>query len=95
MATKAAYQQKLEAQLKEWDAHLATLRAKSMQVTADARIGFEDELEKLKTRREAAHLRLEELARRSENAWEDTKEGTEKVWAEMGKAMERIAARFK
>lgn len=95
MASKAAYQQKLESQLKEWDANLATLRAKSMQATADARIRFEDELEKLKTRREAANLRLEELARRSETAWEDTKEGTEKVWAEMGKTMERIAAQFK
>lgn len=95
MASKQAYQQKLEAQLKEWDAHLENLRAKSGQVSADARISFENEMEKLKLRREAAYVRLDELAKRGEDAWEDTKEGTEKVWAEMGKAMERIVASFK
>lgn len=95
MASKDAYRQKLEAQLKEWDAHMASLRAKSAQMSADARIQFENELEKLKHRREAAYARLDELGKRGEDAWEDTKDVTEKVWAELGKSMERITAIFK
>jgi chromosome segregation ATPase len=95
MATKEAYQKKLEAQLKQWDAELALLSAKANKATADARINYENELESLRSKRAAAHETLEELRKRSENAWEDMKDGMEKVWDEMGKAMEKVAARFK
>jgi hypothetical protein len=95
MATRAAYQQKLEAQLKEWDAKLDQLNAKAQKATADARIKYENELESLKGKRAEAHKMLVELGKRGENAWEDMKDGAERVWDEMGKAMEKIAARFK
>ncbi|MGZ5096286.1 MAG: sll1863 family stress response protein [Burkholderiales bacterium] len=95
MATKEAYQQKLAAQLKEWDAKLAQLSAKAQKATAEARIKYENELESLKGRRAAAHKTFEELGKRSENAWEDMKGGAEKIWDEMNKAIERAAARFK
>jgi len=95
MATKEAYQKKLEAQLRQWDAELALLNAKANKATADARINYENELESLKSKRAAAHETLEELRKRSENAWEDMKDGAEKAWDEMGKAIEKVAARFK
>ena len=95
MATKEAYQKKLEAQLKEWDAQLALLSAKAKKATADARINYENELESLKSKRAAANKTLEELGKRSENAWEDMKDGAERVWDEMSKAIEKVAARFK
>lgn len=95
MATKEAYRKKLEAQFKEWDAKLAVLSAKAQKATAEARISYENELENLKDRRAAAHRMLEELGKRSENAWEDMKDGAEKVREEMSKAMEKVSARFK
>jgi hypothetical protein len=95
MATKEAYRKKMEAQLKEWDAKLALLSAKAEKATADARISYENELESLKRKRAAAHKTLEELGKRSENAWEDMKDGVEKVWDDMSKAMEKVVARFK
>jgi multidrug resistance efflux pump len=95
MATKEAYQKKLEAQLNEWDAKLAVLSAKAQKATADARIGYENELQSLAGRRAAAHQKLEELGRRGEDAWLDMKDGVEKIWAEMGKAIDNVAARFK
>lgn len=95
MATKEAYQKKLEAQLKEWDAKLDLLSAKAQKATADARIKYENDLESLKSKRAAARKTLEELGKRSENAWEDMKDGAEKVWDEMGKAIEKAAVRFK
>lgn len=95
MATKEAYRKKLEAQLKEWDAKLDVLSAKAQKTTADARIKYENELESLRSRRAAAHKMLEELGKRSEDAWEDMKGGAEKVWDELGKAMEKMADRFK
>lgn len=95
MASRQAYVQKLNAQLKEWDAKLDQLSAKAQKATADARINYENELESLKARRAVANRKLEELGQRGENAWEDMKDGLEKVWDELGKAVEKVAARFK
>ena len=95
MATKEAYQKKLEAQLNEWDAKLAVLSAKAQKATADARISYENDLESLKSKRKTAHQMLVEMGKRGENAWEDMKDGAEKAWDEMSKAMEKVAARFK
>jgi chromosome segregation ATPase len=95
MASRQAYVQKLNAQLKEWDAKLDQLSAKAQKATADARINYENELESLRARRAVANRKLEELGQRGESAWEDMKDGVEKVWDEMGKAMEKVAARFK
>ena len=90
-----AYQKKLEAQLSEWDAKLKQLGAKAKNATADARISYENDLEILKSKRTAAQKTLAELGKRGENAWEDMKDGMEKAWDEMGKAIEKISARFK
>lgn len=95
MATKEAYQKKLEAQLKEWDANLDVLSAKAQKTKADARISYENELESLRSKRATAHKKLEELGKRGEDAWEDMKDGVEKIWDDMGKAMEKLTARFK
>jgi len=95
MASKEAYQKKLEAQLKEWDAKLDQLSAKAQMATADARINYENELESLQSKRAAAHKTFEALGKRGENAWEDMKDGVEKAWDEMSKAIENVAARFK
>ena len=95
MATKEAYEKKLEAQLKEWEAKLDLLSAKAQKATADARIKYENELESLRSKRAAARKTLEELGKRSENAWEDMKVGAEKVWDEMSKAIDKAATRFK
>ncbi len=95
MATKEAYQKKLQAQLDEWDARLDLLSAQAQKVAADARINYEDELVSLRSRRAEAHKALAELGKRGENAWEDMKDGVDKAWDAMSQAMERVAARFK
>ena len=95
MATKEAYGKKLEAQLAEWDAKLDVLAAKARNATAAARISYEDELESLRGKRAQALSALQELGKRGEDAWEDMKDGVKKAWDDMGKAVERIAARFK
>lgn len=95
MATKEAYQKRLQAQFSEWDARLAELRAKARKASAEARIRYEDELESLERRRAAVQKSLDEFAARGEGAWEDMKSGLEKAWDEMGKAIDQVAKRFK
>ena len=78
MATKEAYLKKLEAQLKAWDAKLEVLSAKAKMAKAEARIDYENQLESLKSKRAAAYKALEDLGKRSDEAWEDMKDGMER-----------------
>lgn len=95
MATKAAYQKRMEAQLKEWDARFELWSAKAGKATASARVNYENELESLKSKRETAQKALEKLGKRGDNAWEDMKDRAESIWDDMSKSMENAATRFK
>jgi hypothetical protein len=95
MTTKQAFQQKLEAQLKEWDLKLAALTAKTQGAKAKIRSRIESEIEVLSTKRAAAQTTLRELRERTEGAWEDLKTVAEKTWEEMHEALDRVVSRFK
>jgi hypothetical protein len=95
MATKEAYQQKLHAQIKEWDAKFDLLSARAQKLTAEAQIAYQDEVVKLKARRAEANQNFEALAKRGEGAWEEMKDGLETMWRDTSKAMEDAMKRFK
>lgn len=92
---KQAFQQKLESQLKEWDAKLEQLRAKARQAKAEIRAEFEARLEALAGERAVAQEKLRELRQRGEWAWEDLKDGADEAWNELRAAIERAASRLK
>ena len=95
VATKEAYQRKLEAQLKEWDKQLDQLMAKAKKVRADARTRIEEELAGLKDKRAAAQKKFDELRHHGEGAWEELKDGVEKAWGDISDALGKAVARFK
>lgn len=95
MTEKQAFQQKLEAQLGEWDAKLEELKSKAQEAKAEIRADYEKQLEILASKRDMARTKVLELRQRTEGAWEDLKGGTEKAWDEMRKALDHIASRFK
>jgi chromosome segregation ATPase len=92
---KQVFQQKLEAQLKDWDAKLDELKAKTNEAKTELRADYEKQLEILSDKRATAQAKLQELRLRTEDAWEDLKGGTERAWDEMRKALDQIASRFK
>ncbi len=95
MASKEAYQQKLEAQIKEWDVKLEQLRAKAQMASAELRIQYENELEDLARRRKSMQKMFEESGHHSEAAWQDVKDGAEKARLEMARAMDKFSNFFK
>jgi chromosome segregation ATPase len=95
LTAKQEFQQKLEAQLKEWDAKLDELKAKAQEAKTELRADYEKQLEVLSDKRATAQAKIQELRLRTEDAWEDLKGGTEKAWDEMRSALDRIASRFK
>lgn len=95
LSPKQAFQQKLEAQLQELDMLFDKLKLQASLGKADLSTEIQKQLELLTHKRSAAQAKLNELSRRSENAWEDLKGGAEKAWDEMRNTLNQIAARFR
>ncbi len=92
---RKAYEDKLDAQLKEWNAQIALLNAKAENAKADAKIAFYKTIEALQHKQEEAGARLSKLKAAGDGAWEELKTGAEKVWDEVREAFHNAASKFK
>jgi len=92
---RKAYEEKIDAQLEEWNAQLALLRARAAKARAGAKVEYNKTLEALQHRHDEARARLHELKTSSDEAWEDFKTGAEKAWAEVKTAFHDAASKFK
>ena len=93
--TRKAYEEKLDAQLKEWSAQIALLKAKADNAKADAKIEYYKTIEVLQSRQNNAKAKLQELKTAGDEAWEDIKAGAEKAWADVKTAYHDASSRFK
>ena len=94
MSEKDAYEKKAEAKLREWQADIEKLRAQADQVSADARIEYDRQIERLVEQQKEARRQYEKLEKASGEAWADMKSGMEKSWAAMSQAMRDAMRRF-
>ena len=92
---RKAYEEKLEAQVKEWNAQLELLKAKAGNAKADAKIEYYKTIEALQSKQNEAKAKLRELKTAGDEAWEDLKTGAEKAWAEVKAAYHEASSRFK
>ena len=92
---RKAYEEKIEAQLEEWNAQIALLRTRADKARAEVKIEYYKTIEALQRRQDEARARLHELKTTSDEAWEDLKAGAEKAWAEVKTAFHDAASKFK
>jgi nucleotide-binding universal stress UspA family protein len=92
---RKVYQEKIEAQLKEWGAKIDELKAKAERSKAELKVKYESQVEDLRIKQEALEKRLKEFKESGDEAWEDFKDGLEDALDEMKKALKRAASRFK
>jgi hypothetical protein len=95
MDKRKAYEDKLDAQLKEWSAQIALLKAKADKAKAEAKNEYYKTIEVLQHKQNDARTKLQELKAAGDEAWEDIKMGAEKVWAEVKTAYHDASSRFK
>lgn len=95
MGMREAYQEKMEAQLKEWGAELEKLTARADKAKAEAKIEYYKQIEALRTKQETVRAKLEELKRAGDKAWEDIKAGVENAWDELKNALDSAFSKFK
>lgn len=96
MGTKRkAYEEKFEAQLKEWNAQIALLKAKAESAKADAKIEYHTTIETMQHKRDLAKAKLQELKTAGDGAWENLKAGAEKTWGEVKTAFHDAVSKLK
>ena len=92
---RKAYEEKLDAQLEEWNAQIALLKAKAAKARAEAKIDYNKTIEALQRRQDEVRTKLHELKASGDEAWEDIKVGVEKAWAEVKAAFRDATSKFK
>ena len=92
---RKAYGEKLDAQLKEWNAQITLFKAKAKNDEADAKIDYYKTIEALERKQDEAKTKLKELQTAGDEAWEALKTGAEKAWAEVKTAYHDAASKFK
>ena len=95
MEKRKAYEEKLDAQLKEWSAQIALLKAKADKGKTELKTEYFKTIEALQHRQDEARVKLHELKNAGDEAWEDLKTGTEKAWAEVKAAFHSAVSKLK
>jgi hypothetical protein len=92
---RKAYEEKLDAQLQEWNAQIALLRARADKAKAGAKLEYHKTIEALQRRQDEAGAKLHKLKNAGDEAWEDMKTGAEKAWDEVKAAFHAAMSKFK
>jgi hypothetical protein len=92
---RKAYEEKLDAQLDEWKAQIALLKAKADKAKAEAKIEFYKTIEALQRKQDEARAKLHELKTASDEEWEEHKTNTEKALEAFQTAFHGGAEMFK
>jgi septal ring factor EnvC (AmiA/AmiB activator) len=95
MTEKELYQQKKQAQLDEWKAEVAKLKAKAAGANADAQLKLKKQIKSLEDKIEQGKSKISEIANASEDSWKSLKEGVESVWDSLKSAVSDTAAKIK
>lgn len=95
MNDKELFRQKHQAQLDEWKADIAKLRARAAGAKADAQIEMNKHLKELDHRIHEASAKLSELAAAGEERWDAARRNVESTWGALKAGVGAAAAKFK
>ena len=92
---RKAYIEKLDAQLKEWNAKIDELKARGEKVTEEKKKEYGQQLEILHSKQETAKKKLRDLREAGDEAWQSIKTGVDHAWSELKASIEEATAKFK
>lgn len=94
MGANADYVSRMKAQLKKWDAEVDVLAAKGALASAEARIVYDEQVQALRTSRDAAQKSFQQMRAAGESAGAHMKDSMEAAWKAMQKNLERASSNF-
>ena len=92
---RKAYEKKIDAQLEEWNAQIALLKARADKAKAETKVEYYKTIEALQHRKDEAGAKLHDLKTAGDEAWEDLKTGAEKAWDDVKTAFHDAVSKFK
>ena len=95
MSKKDEYFDMMYARMEKWEAEVDKLRDRGHEMSAEARVKYDEQLKALRASRDTAHKKLQEMSAASESAWQHMQTGVDKAWASMRNALERASSQFK
>jgi outer membrane murein-binding lipoprotein Lpp len=95
MKMNDAYQQKMAAQMKEWNAQIDLLEAKLGNAGADLKLKQAGELRELRAKQRIASEKMQELGKASGEAWVQIKVTADKIWDELRTGLADAHSKFK
>ena len=95
MSKKDEYFAMMESRIRKWDAEVDSLRAKSAQMSVDARTKYDEQLKAMRASRDAAHKKLQEMRAANESAWQHMQAGLDAAWGSMKHALDKASSQFK
>lgn len=93
-ARRKAYEAKAEAQLAEYNAQMALLKAKAAKAKSDVKADHLKSIEALQKKQNTANEKLLELKGADDSGWEDLKTGAEKVWEDVKSSFRTTTAKM-
>jgi ElaB/YqjD/DUF883 family membrane-anchored ribosome-binding protein len=90
MDEKKAYQEKMQAQLKDWAAKIDVLIAKAAKAGGEKKAEYQDQIQKIQARKKVAEEKLQELRAAGEDTWVDVKEALDKISVDLRGALNKF-----
>jgi hypothetical protein len=95
MDKKEAYFEKVEAQLREWDAMWDVLKARLAKKSAEVKLEGIDLLKRLETTRGEAREKLASLRKSADANWDSLKSQADEALAYLSKGIETVRSKLK
>lgn len=80
---KVNYQHKFESQLDEWRADIDRLKERAKNASAETRLKYQENIDKLELRMDEGKAKLKDLKESGGEAWEVVKDGADSIWDTM------------
>jgi uncharacterized protein YoxC len=93
-STKQAYQQKVDAEIREWETQAELLKAKGNNLAADARLEFEKQMQKLQENKAEISAYVDKMSDKAEDAWDEVKDEAEEKWNTFSRAVGDFVSKY-
>ena len=92
---KETYQQKIQEQLDEWRADIDRLREKAKNASAETKLKYQENIDKLELKMDEGKSKLKALKESSAEAWDAVKDGADSIWDTMKATFAEVKERLK
>ncbi len=87
-------QQTLEKRLSQANDEIAELEKKLTELSGEAKVRAEEELEKLRGKRDELRKKVDNLGEASGKAWQELKAGVDSAWKDLKSAVDNASQQF-